>query len=421
MCKKLLISLSLIIFFCLFLIYGVPKIGPVHFEFEPTHDIYYGDIITEEDFECHLIFKDETKIKIPIKGINKEFAEPELTFSTILGEKQGKINLIDIDSFNFNLPTNYVQAGAPFNFPDNFQATIVYKDGKQLILKEQDLQISWDNTILQHGENVFVAQWHNIFMEGVVNALAHPIVQSEEFPMYYQDLNTIIEITKERYADSDCFVAHIVTTDPLVLKTAFAEGQYNHHQVMSEVMTDNNAVFMINGDFADYGNGYPSPTVREGQIITDITAPVLGERTLGLTTEGHLYEVTKNLYWEIENNHLRHSWTFYKGFTIINGERTIVWQGTKNPRTFIGEVLRDDEKLEYYLVVADGRRPDSRGVCLADEGAFLFDKGCSIAYNLDGGGSSEMMFDGKIINIPSGGHERKDHDFIYVELWDGNN
>jgi hypothetical protein len=33
---------------------------------------------------------------------------------------------------------------------------------------------------------------------------------------------------------------------------------------MSEVMADNNAVFMINGDFADYGNGYPSPTVREG-------------------------------------------------------------------------------------------------------------------------------------------------------------
>jgi exopolysaccharide biosynthesis protein len=84
-------------------------------------------------------------------------------------------------------------------------------------------------------------------------------------------------------------------------------------------------------------------------------------------------------------------------------------------------VLRDDEKLEYYLVVADGRRPDSRGFSLADEGAFLSDKGCSIAYNLDGGGSSEMMFDGKIINIPSGGHERKDHDFIYVELWDGSN
>jgi hypothetical protein len=42
--------------------------------------------------------------------------------------------------------------------------------------------------------------------------------------MCYQDLNTIIEITKERYADSDCFVAHIITTDPLVLKTAFAEG-----------------------------------------------------------------------------------------------------------------------------------------------------------------------------------------------------
>ena len=30
-----------------------------------------------------------------------------------------------------------------------------------------------------------------------------------------------------------------------------------------------------------------------------------------------------------------------------------------------------------------------------------------------------MMFDGKILNVPSDGHERRDHDFIYVALWDG--
>ena len=58
--------------------------------------------------------------------------------------------------------------------------------------------------------------------------------------------------------------------------------------------------------------------------------------------------------------------------------------------------MRDDDKLEYYLVVVDGRRIDSKGFCHDDESEFLFEKGCYIAYNLDGGGSSEMMFDGKI-------------------------
>ena len=29
--------------------------------------------------------------------------------------------------------------------------------------------------------------------------------------------------------------------------------------------------------------------------------------------------------------------------------------------------------------------------------------------------STEMIFDGKILNVPSAGVERNDHDFIYIE------
>lgn len=252
----------------------------------------------------------------------------------------------------------------------------------------------------------------------ISNIPIYPIIQSEEYPMYYLDPQTSITITKERYFESDCYIAHIITSDPLVLKCAFAKGEYNHHQVMSEVMADNNAILMINGDFGDSANGGPLPIVKEGKIITEVNPPIRGKRTIGLNMEGHFYEVKGKLRWEIQENHLRHTWTFNSGFTIINGERIIKGDGGKHPRTFIGEVLRDDGKLEYYLVVVDGRRADSRGFCHDDESALLFEKGCYIAYNLDGGGSSEMMFDGKILNIPSDGHERKDHDFIYIALWD---
>ena len=419
--KKIIGLLLSIILFCSFLIYGIPKIGPIHFDFEPTHTIYYGDIITPEDFKCFLVLRDGTQIEIPIESINKEFAEPEITFNTKLGAKIAKIDLVNVKSFNSNLPTDYVQAGAPFIFPDGFQMTLNYEDGKQIIFKEKDLQIKWKNKELCHGENIFTARWHNITMIGSVNALAHPIIQSDTYPMYYQDLNTKIEITKERYQETDCFVAHIITSDPLLLKCAFAEGQYNHHQVMSEVMADNNAILMINGDFRDFPHGGILPTVREGEIIVDRNPPIRGQRVLGLNTEGHFYEVKGNLRQEIEENNLRHCWTFYNGFIIMNGERIIKYDGGKHPRTFVGEVSRDDNKLEYYLVVADGRRVDSRGFCHDDESAFLLEKGCYIAYNLDGGGSSEMMFDGKILNIPSDGHERRDHDFIYIALWDQNN
>lgn len=411
----------LIIIFCLLLISTVFKFCPAHFEFEPTRTIYYGDIITVEDFKCYLILKDGTQIEIPIKDIDKGFAEPELTFNTDLGKKVVTIDLINIKSFESNLSTDYVQAGAPFIFPKDFQIILNYEDGKQLILKERDLQITWENKELHHGENIFVAQWRNISIPEIVNALAHPIVQSDEYPMYYQDLNTVIEITKEFYAGAECFVAHIITSDPLALKTTYGPDGWDSHYPMSEVYKYRNAILMCNADYSDRGEAGWTPIVRDGQIVNSVFIPTGYNRTLGINNEGHLYEVQNQLGWEIKNNGLRDTWTFWQGFTIMDGQRIIKNDSVKHPRTFIGEVLRDDGKLEYYLVIADGRRPDSIGLCHDEEGAFLFEKGCWIAYNLDGGGSSEIIFDGKILNQPSDGGERWDHDFIYFELWSGIN
>lgn len=419
--KKIICLLLSIVFLCLFLIYGVPKIGPVHFEFEPTHTIYYGDIITAEDFKCFLVLRDGTQIEIPIESIDKEFAEPEITFNTKLGTKVAKIDLINVKSFSSNLSTDYIQAGAPFIFPKDFQMILNYEDGKQIIFKEQDLQIKWENKKLCHGKNIFTAQWRNITMVDSVNALAHPIIQSETYPMYYYDLDTSIEITKERFNDTDCFVAHVITTDPLALKTTFGPDGWGSHCHMSDVMEYRHAILMINGDYTDCCYGGWGPIVRDSEVVNFMSIPNAWGKTLGIKNDGHFYYVQSGLYDEIRYNDLRDAWTFNNGFTILDGKRIIKNDGGKHPRTFVGEVLRDDEKLEYYLVVADGRREDSRGFCHDDESAFLFEKGCYIAYNLDGGGSSEMMFDGKILNTPSDGHERLDHDFIYFALWDGVN
>jgi len=106
--KKIIGLLLSIILFCLLLIYGIPKIGPIHFKFEPTHTIYYGDMITSEDFKCFLVLRDGTQIEIPIENINKEFAESEITFNTKFGAKIAKIDLINVKSFSSNLSTDYV-------------------------------------------------------------------------------------------------------------------------------------------------------------------------------------------------------------------------------------------------------------------------------------------------------------------------
>lgn len=75
-----------------------------------------------------------------------------------------------------------------------------------------------------------------------------------------------------------------------------------------------------------------------------------------------------------------------------------------HPRTAIG--LTKDAKTLFF-VVADGRREGIPGATLARLAAFMRDEldVCS-AMNLDGGGSSAMWIDGKIVNKPSDGSER---------------
>ncbi|MEN6324737.1 MAG: phosphodiester glycosidase family protein [Syntrophomonas sp.] len=79
------------------------------------------------------------------------------------------------------------------------------------------------------------------------------------------------------------------------------------------------------------------------------------------------------------------------------------WQATKQPRTMIGKYANDD----LIMIVVDGRQDDwSIGVTLERLQDKLLELGVKDAYNLDGGGSSVMYYNGKILNRPSDGRER---------------
>ncbi len=69
-----------------------------------------------------------------------------------------------------------------------------------------------------------------------------------------------------------------------------------------------------------------------------------------------------------------------------------------HPRTAAG--YRNSGEL--VLLVVDGRQVDSRGVDLQELAILMKDLGCVEAINLDGGGSSAMVVDGKLLNRPAG-------------------
>ncbi len=101
----------------------------------------------------------------------------------------------------------------------------------------------------------------------------------------------------------------------------------------------------------------------------------------------------------------------YQGVSFIpvllkNGKKVEIpeeWKTTNQPRTLIGKYANDD----LIMIVIDGRQGDwSVGVTLELLQDKLLKLGVKEAYNLDGGGSSAMYFDGIILNRPSDGKER---------------
>ena len=72
------------------------------------------------------------------------------------------------------------------------------------------------------------------------------------------------------------------------------------------------------------------------------------------------------------------------------------------PRTALG--LKKDGTL--LLLVVDGRSNLSKGLTLEELATYFLRLGARDALNLDGGGSSIMVIDGKAVNHPSDGRER---------------
>ncbi|HIE29064.1 TPA: phosphodiester glycosidase family protein [Candidatus Poribacteria bacterium] len=81
-----------------------------------------------------------------------------------------------------------------------------------------------------------------------------------------------------------------------------------------------------------------------------------------------------------------------------------------DPRTALGY---NDKKL--FLMVVDGRQSGySNGMSYRDVASAMIKLGATEAINLDGGGSSTFVVNGKLINRPSGGKERHVLNAVFI-------
>lgn len=235
---------------------------------------------------------------------------------------------------------------------------------------------------------------------------------------------TITVTPKTQGSGSDLvtyYVADVVLSDATQLRSAFANNQFgtNITELVSEMAEDNGAVLAINGDY--YGFRSDGILIRNGVIYRDDPARM----GLVIYRDGTvaIYDETTTTADELIANDAWQTLSFGPPLVddgqIIDGiDEVEIDTNVGNhsvqghqPRTAIGVI--DDN--HFVFVVVDGREKGySRGVTMTELAQIMQDLGATTAYNLDGGGSSELWFDGEVINQPSNGGERATSDILYI-------
>ncbi len=234
---------------------------------------------------------------------------------------------------------------------------------------------------------------------------------------------TIAQLSTGSGADTiTYFVADVILKNGAGILSAFAENKFGTNIIAatSEIAAANNAVFAINGDY--YGFRENGILIRNGVIYRDEPARV----GLAFYTDGSMqvYDETstdaKTLLASGVANTLSFGPALLCDGLIAAGLESVEVdhnfgnhsiQGAQ-PRTAVGMIAPN----HFVFVVVDGRdRGYSRGMTLTELADLFQDLGCTEAYNLDGGGSSTMVFMGRVVNQPSGKYgERGTSDILYI-------
>ncbi|SDA13440.1 Exopolysaccharide biosynthesis protein [Ruminococcus sp. YE71] len=233
----------------------------------------------------------------------------------------------------------------------------------------------------------------------------------------YRDENISITLTEYYQNDTKIYVADVQLTSAEYLKTAFADDTYgkNVTDKTSSIAASNNAILAVNGDY--YGARERGYVIRNGVVYRDTPSD---SDLLCIYANGTMKVMSQSEYTadELVGQGVWQALAFGPGL-VENGSVTVSENDevgkamASNPRTAIGIVSEN----HYLFVVSDGRTSESAGLSLYQLAQFMKSLGAETAYNLDGGGSSTMYFNGQVINNPTTSgriKERGVSDIVYI-------
>lgn len=234
----------------------------------------------------------------------------------------------------------------------------------------------------------------------------------------YRDETIIVEMEQKRMYDSDVYIAYVKIATPSQLRTAVAGNKIGSSSTnhTSTICSNYNGIVAINGDyFTKTKAGY---IVRMGESYREKTSANMDLLLIDELGNFHIYPHGKdsqaNSVAAFTSEHKIINGFFFGPGLVIDGEKQEIPENyqfdphQKNPRAGIAQL----GTLTYALVVVNGRTDTSAGVTLAEFADIMEELGAQQAYNLDGGNSATLAFNGSVYNDKPQ-DERSVTDIIY--------
>ena len=244
--------------------------------------------------------------------------------------------------------------------------------------------------------------------------------ENETFVGEYKTDRVSVGVSNVREGDVSYYICDIMITSPSDFHTAFSNGKISQVAYTSKIAASVGAGFAVHGDYC--GNRTYGVIIRNGGLYRNKKSDNWDLCYMNAYGDLITCKNDKQDGKALVDDGVLQSWCFgptlvtdYKALTKDQFNTPGLSRSAYEPRTAIGQV----EELHYIIIVVDAIRSGvstvGGGMTFSELAKTFESLGCKTAYNLDGGGSTALYLNGKIINELCMGGERAISDIIYLK------
>jgi len=248
--------------------------------------------------------------------------------------------------------------------------------------------------------------------------LSAPVRTASDAGWTYDNGALRIEITEHKERFALYYTVELWLTDITQLQSAFSSNKFDSTtETVKDIADRYGAILAFNGDFATFNNG--GIIIRNGELFRGNKST----RQLLTIDQNGDFQVfvepptdAKSAAARFIEQGVWHTCVFGP-LLVENGQpvdmpgKFFIKPDAREPRTAVAQM----GPLHYLVIIVDGRQAGgSNGVSLSKLQELFLLYGVETAFNLDGGGSTTLYFDGKVINNPANGYARRVPDIFFI-------